>query len=76
MRIVPTSEIWKSCFKPRTAVAEAQLAATQSNVNSSATGSRSRLAILSKVSNEGALTPRSIRLRKSTEMSRVSANLS
>jgi hypothetical protein len=48
----------------------------QSKVNSSATDSRSRLAIRSNVSNEGALTPRSTRLRKSTDTSSVSANCS
>jgi hypothetical protein len=42
----------------------------------SATDIRSRLAILSRVSNEGAFLPRSIRLRKSTDTSRASANRS
>jgi hypothetical protein len=47
-----------------------------SKVNRSATGSFKRLASLSKVSNDGAFLPRSIRLRKSTDMSSVSANCS
>src|SRR5439155_13891045 len=50
--------------------------ALQSNIKSSATGRRSRFAIFSKVSNEGAFTPRSTRLRKSTEMPTASANFS
>jgi len=36
----------------------------------------SRLAIFSNVSNEGALIPRSTKLRKSTEMLSISANRS
>jgi hypothetical protein len=47
-----------------------------SNVKRSATGSFKRLASLSKVSNDGAFLPRSIRLRKSTDMSSISANCS
>jgi hypothetical protein len=47
-----------------------------SKANRSATGSFKRLASLSKVSNDGAFLPRSIRLRKSTDMSSVSANCS
>ena len=41
-----------------------------------ATGILNLFEILSSVSNDGALTPRSIRLRKSTEISRASANCS
>jgi hypothetical protein len=44
--------------------------------NRSATGTRKRRAILSNVSNEGAFLPRSTRLRKSTEISSISANRS
>ena len=50
--------------------------ALHSNVKSSATDTLSLLAILSSVSKDGALTPRSTRLRKSTEMSILSANCS
>jgi hypothetical protein len=46
-----------------------------SNLKSSATDTLSLLAILSSVSKDGALTPRSTRLRKSTEMSILSATL-
>ena len=46
------------------------------NLNKSATGNRKRLDIRSKVSNEGELTPLSTKLRKSTEISTSSANLS
>ncbi len=45
-------------------------------VKRSATGSLKRRAILSRVSNDGAFLPRSIRLRKSTDKSSVSANCS
>jgi len=41
-----------------------------------ATGILNLLEILSSVSNDGALMPRSTRLRKSTEISRASANCS
>ena len=47
-----------------------------SKVNRSDAGSFKRLASFSKVSNDGAFLPRSIRLRKSTDMSSVSANCS
>lgn len=46
------------------------------NLKKSETGRRSFFAIFSKASNEGALIPRSIRLKKSTEMSIASANCS
>jgi len=49
---------------------------SQSKVKRSATDNFNRLAILSNVSNEGALIPRSIRLRKSTDISKTSANRS
>lgn len=45
-------------------------------VKRSATDILKRLAILSRVSNEGAFLPRSIRLRKSTDTSSASANCS
>ncbi len=45
-------------------------------VNSSATGSPSWAENASRFSNDGALIPRSIRLRKSTDMPRSSANCS
>jgi hypothetical protein len=47
-----------------------------SKLNNSDTGSRRRFAIFSKVSNDGAFLPRSIRLRKSTEIFTASANCS
>lgn len=50
--------------------------ASVSNLNRSATGTFKRLAILSRVSNEGALIPRSTKLRKSTDRLSVSANRS
>ena len=46
------------------------------NSNSALTGTLSRFAICSIVSNDGALIPRSIRLKKSTEMPINSANSS
>ena len=49
---------------------------TSNTVKRSATDILKRLAILSRVSNEGAFLPRSIRLRKSTETSSASANCS
>ena len=51
-----------------------QISSYRSNVKRSVTGIRRRLDIFSRVSKEGALIPRSIRLRKSTEMSNDSAN--
>src|ERR1700719_3798585 len=53
-----------------------QISAYLSNVKRSATGILKRLAIRSKVSNEGAFLPRSMRLRKSTEIPSVSAKRS
>jgi hypothetical protein len=47
-----------------------------SNVKSWAIDTLSRFDILSRVSNDGALIPRSIKLRKSTEMSIASAKRS
>ena len=53
-----------------------QVTPHQSKENNSATVIRSFFAILSRFSNEGALMPRSIRLKKSTEISKTSANCS
>ena len=50
--------------------------ASLSNLKRSVTGIFSRLAIFSRVSNEGALIPRSTRLRKSTDRLSVSAKRS
>jgi len=44
--------------------------------NNTITGTRSFLAMCSMVSNDGAFLPRSIKLRKSTEIPTNSANLS
>lgn len=47
-----------------------------SKLNRWATDTLKRFAIFSEVSNEGGFLPRSMRLRKSTEISSISANLS
>jgi hypothetical protein len=60
----------------RATIEECQTEAWVSKVKRSATERRKRRAIRSKVSNEGAFLPRSMRLRKSTEMPSVSANSS
>jgi hypothetical protein len=49
---------------------------SKSNVNRNATGTPSPLAIDSNFSKDGAFFPRSIRLRKSTDIPTISANAS
>ena len=55
---------------------EETLRSSHSKTNNSDTGTPSWFENTSRFSNDGALMPRSIRLRKSTEMPRSSANCS